>query len=172
MYFNRKTRDVVIYGPAFTYINLDEQHDQGIEIEPSFKISKDLEVKAYYAYVTGKVRSQSNGKDTGYNNLIRKPRHSFGLNIGYQVTKQLYVSTNLYAYGKRDDLFFNLSDFTQQPVILKAYALWNAYAEYGFVKNRLRVFADLRNLTDAKYYEIYGYSAQGFNFSAGVALRL
>lgn len=174
VYFSRNTKDVVIYGPAFTYINLDEQDDKGIEIEPTFRINKDLQIKLYYTYINGQIttRSKSSGKDTSYNNLIRKPRHSLGVNIGYQVTPQFYVSTSVYAYSKRDDLFFDLSTFSQQQVRLKSYILCNAYAEYSFVKNRVRIFADLKNITDTKYYEVYGYSTMGFTVNTGIAFKL
>lgn len=174
VYFRRNTKDVVIYGPAFTYINLDKQDDRGIEIETTVHINKNVHLKIFYTYIDGKVTTTSNntGKDTSYNNLIRKPRHTLGLNIGCQLTKQLYVSSNVYTYGNRDDLFFNTSTFTQQPVKLKAYTLWNAFAEYSLLKNRLRIFTDLKNITNSKYYEVYGYSTLGFNVNAGVGFRL
>lgn len=174
VYYVRNTKDVVIYGPAFTYINLDEQHDNGIEIEPTLRINKDLQVKLYYTYIDGEVttKARSGSKDTSFQNLIRKPRQSFGVTVGFQLSKQCYLSSNMYTYGSRNDVFFNTVTFNQQPVSLKAYTLWNAYAEYAFAKNKLKIFADLKNILDTNYDEVYGYSTMGFNMNAGLTFRL
>jgi vitamin B12 transporter len=57
-------------------------------------------------------------------------------------------------------------------VDLGAYALWNAYAEYKLLNNRIRIFADLKNITNTKFQEIYGYGTLGTNITAGLAVRL
>jgi vitamin B12 transporter len=173
VYFQRHTEDMIIYGPAFSYINLDEQDDHGIEIEPTIQVNNDLQVKLYYSYVDGELTTKTGGgKDTSFNNLIRRPKHSFGATINYQVTKQFFISTNIYTYGKRGDLFFDMSTYEQLPVTLKAYTLWNAYAQYSLLNDRLRVFVDVKNITGAKYQEVYGYSTQKFNAAAGLSVRL
>lgn len=173
VYFNRHSKDVIVYGPAFKLINLDKQDDQGIEVEPTIHINKNLQIKLFYTYIKGEVttKTATPGKDTTYDNLLRRPKHSFGATIGYQVTKNLYVSTNVYSYSKRDDLYFD-DNFMQHPVELGSYALWNAYAEYKLAANRVRIFADVKNITDAKYYEVYGYTTAGTTMNAGVAIRL
>lgn len=172
VYFHRNTKNVIIYGPAFSYINLDRQKDHGIEIEPTIQVNKQLQLKLYYAFVDGEVTTKAGAKDTTYFNLLRRPKHSFGLTANYQVTKKFFVSTNLYNYGKRTDAFFNMATFTSDPVTLDSYLLWNLYAEYAFIPNRLKVFADAKNLLDKDYYEIYGYSTQGFNVTAGFRFKL
>lgn len=174
VYFNRQSKDVIIYGPGFKLINLDKQDDFGIEVEPTINITKDLQLKLYYTFIDGEVTTATGtpGKDTSYNNLIRRPKHSFGATIGYQVTKNLYVSTNVYNYSKRDDVYFDPATFEQSTVKLGAYFLWNAYAEYRLAGNRVRLFADVKNITDAKYQEVYGYGTAGTNINAGVAVRL
>jgi len=50
--------------------------------------------------------------------------------------------------------------------------LWNAYAQYSFFKDRLRLFVDAKNITGAKYQEVYGYSSQKFNITAGFSFKL
>jgi vitamin B12 transporter len=173
VYFQRHTKDMIIYGPAFSYLNLDEQDDHGIEIEPTIQINNDLQVKLYYTYLDGELTTKTGGgKDTSFNNLIRRPKHSFGATVNYQVTKNFFISTNIYSYGKRDDLFFDMNTFSQQPVTLKAYMLWNAYAQYSMLNNRLRLFVDVKNITGSKYEEVYGYSTQKFNATAGLAVKL
>jgi vitamin B12 transporter len=172
VYFNRNTKNVIIYGPSFSYLNLNKQEDHGFEIEPTIRATKSLQLKLYYSFVDGEVTTTTGGKDTTYFNLIRRPKHSFGLTANYQVTKHFFVSTNLYNYGKRTDSFFDLSTFTTKPVSLESYLLWNVYAEYSFLSNRLKLFADGKNLLDKNYYEVYGYSTQGITVTGGVRFQL
>lgn len=168
VYFNRKIKNVIIYGPNFYMINLDKQNDHGVEIEPVLYIGKKVTIKMFYAFTDGKVTTQHNGKDSTYFNLIRRPKHSFGANIGYQVTPNFFVSTQISNYSKRSDLFFNMSTYTQEPVTLSAYTLWNAYTEYAFSKKHLRLFIDLKNITGTKFTEVYGYSTMRFNITGGI----
>jgi vitamin B12 transporter len=107
-------------------------------------------------------------------NLIRRPKHTINLFAGYQLTKNLFISSSLHSFSERKDLYYNPSNFyTAEPKTLKAYALWNAYAEYSLEHNKLKLFVDAKNLTDKKdYYEVYGYNVQGLNVNGGVRLAL
>ncbi len=172
VYFSRHTKNVIIYGPANKFLNLDKQKDQGVEIEPTLRITEQLQVNLYYAFTEGEVTTSKAGKDTSYFNLLRRPKHSFGINAGYQVTPRLFVSTGVYNYGKRTDVFFDMTTFKQVPTTLKSYALWNAYVEYAVLKNNLKLFVDLKNITGAKYEEVYGYGTQGFNITGGLSFKL
>lgn len=172
VYFNRNTKNVIIYGPAFSYINLDQQKDHGFEIEPTLQVNKNLQLKLFYAFVDGEVTTSNNGKDTSYFNLLRRPKHSLGLTANYQLAKKLFVSTNLYNYGKRTDMFYNNATFMSSAVDLKSYLLWNLYAEYAFVPNRLKLFVDVKNILDKKYYEVYGYGTQGATLTGGIQFKL
>jgi vitamin B12 transporter len=53
-------------------------------------------------------------------------------------------------------------------VVLDSYILLDVYAEYAFCKNKLKVFADLRNISDSKYSETAGFNTLGFNGYGGV----
>lgn len=170
--FDRKVKDAIVYGPAFININLDKQHDKGFELEPTFNVNSSLTIRAFYAFVDGKVTTKSGAKDTTFFNLIRRPKHSVGINIGYQLTKDLYVSTNLKTFSKRTDLFFDPVTYQQSPVELKSYFLWDAYAEYKFLNGRIKFFADAKNITNSKYAEIYGYNTLGFNINTGLGFKL
>lgn len=172
VYFSREIENVIIYGPTYQMINLDKQKDHGFEIEPTLYINKALTIKLFYAYVDGEVTTQNNGKDSTYSNLIRRPKHSFGANIGYQVTPRFFISTQINNYSKRSDLFYDMSTYSQKPVTLTAYTLWNAYTEYAFVENRIKLFADVKNITNTRFNEIYGYSATRFNITGGLRIAL
>ena len=110
------------------------------------------------------LNTKQNGKDTTYFNLLRRPKNTFNFFVGSQLTKALYVNVQLNLIGERKDFDF----FNYQPVTLQPYQLLNFYAEYALAKSRLKVFADLRNILDKDYSDIYGYNTAGFNAYGGI----
>ena len=172
--FNRIVNDVIINTSATNYIyeNVDKQHDYGVEFEANYT-SQKLQLNASYAYIDGKLTDKSSGKDSAYYNLIRRPKNAVKLSAGYNLTPSLYVSTSLQITGKRTDTYFDPSTFTSSEVDLKEYSLWNAYAQYNFLKNNLNVFVDVKNIANkTNYYEVYGYNVQGFTLTAGIHFKL
>ena len=158
--FKRKMTDAIIYGPN-GYINQDKQNDMGLEIEPSFKWNK-ITFNAFYAYVEGK---QTSGAKTSYI-LLRRPKNTLGATLGYQATPQLFFNVNYKYTGQRVD-----NDFSTYPAVSKvltAYNLFNLYSEYGFYHKKVKVFVDLKNLSNQKYTEIIGYNSIGFNVTTGI----
>jgi len=171
--FARKVNDVIFffYNPlTFTsqYINQDKQKDHGLELEATYKITTHATLKAFYTYTTGEITTRQAGKDTTYNNLLRRPKSIVGINLGTQVNKNFFISTNIMSVGKRQDAYFDNTTFATVYTTLKSYVLWDIYAEYGFIKNKLKLFADLRNITDSKYTEISGFNTLGFNGYGGI----
>ena len=163
--FNRNIKNVIIYG-FNGYENRDKQHDYGAELEVRYSIKK-VTITANYAYVDGEITQKLPGKDTTYYNLIRRPKHNLHLSASYRVTESFFISSSLQVTGKRQDNDY--SSFVPVQVNLKSYALLNLYAEYDLLKNRASLFLDAKNLTDQKdYYEVYGYSVQGFNLNGGI----
>jgi vitamin B12 transporter len=171
VYFNRHNRDVIIY--TSKYENYDKQDDYGFEFEPTIQFNKKLKLTAYYSFLNGEVTTKgAGGKDTSYFNLLRRPKHSFGATLSYQITPSFFVSTNAYNYGKRTDIDFGIWPAPAKEVILKSYLLWSIHAEYSLVKNKLVVFADGKNLLNTNYVEVLGYSTPGINFMGGIRFNL
>lgn len=175
VYFKRDIKNVIAFyfNPGTFqsfYINQDEQNDFGVETELSFQILPSLQVKAQYAYVDGTVQTvDAFGKDTSYFNLLRRPKHSYGLNINWQANARLIVSASLQGFGKRSDLDFFA--FPSSEVELKAYQLINFYAAYS-VSTGITVFADLRNIANTRFTEVLGYNTQGFAMNGGLRIKL
>jgi vitamin B12 transporter len=172
MYFRRNVKNVIFFFTntstfASQFINQDRQKDGGVELEITYRINQ-LNVKAFYTYVNGNITTTTNGKDTSFNNLLRRPKHSLGFNAGYSITPKLYTSVNIQHFGKRNDAFFNTQTFGIVNKELKSYTLVDVYAEYRFLNNRLNVFADARNILNKNYEEAVGFSTMGFNLFGGV----
>jgi vitamin B12 transporter len=173
-YFDRDIEHVIIYEYPRGYVNRDRQEDHGVEIEFQYAPDKRWSLKTAYAFVDGEITQKVAGKDTSFHNLIRRPKHTINLFAGYQVTKDLFVSTSVQHFSKRNDIFYNPANFySAEPKVLSAYLLWNAYAEYKLLKNDLVIFADAKNLTNKRNYEeVYGYNVQGFTFNGGIRFKL
>lgn len=172
VYFRRTIENVMVYGPSFQLINLNKQKDHGFEVESTFYINEKLKLKLFYAFVDGEVTTQQNGKDSTYSNLIRRPKHSVGINAEWQLTPAFFVSTQINTYGKRSDLYYDMSTFSQQSTELGAYTLWNAHASYAMARQRIKWYVDVRNIGNAKFTEVYGYGTQGFNITGGVRIKI
>jgi len=175
-YFNRQIKDAIAFFFNTTtfrsyYINQDEQNDHGFEVDGKLNLSDKIQLKALYSYVDGEITTKQGGKDTTYFNLLRRPKHTFNLFVGSRVTKAFYVSAQLNAVGSRQDVYFDPVTFQRSDLTLRPYTLLNLYAEYGFSNNRIKLFADLRNLTDEKYVDIYGYNTARFNAYGGIRFR-
>ena len=170
--FNRNITDVIVYAYPAGYTNMDKQHDYGAEAEISYNIKK-LQLNASYAYIDGKITDKSTGKDSSYYNLIRRPKNAVKIFAGYNITPSLFISTSIQLTGKRTDTYFDPSTFASSQVDLTAYTLWNAYAQYSFLKNNISIFVDVKNIANKKnYYEVYGYSVQGTTVNAGLHFKL
>ena len=168
--FTRSIKDVIVYAYP-TNLNLDKQNDQGLELESTFAVSAKLNIKGFYSFVDGNVKTQVLGKDTTFHNLFRRPKHMVGINLGYQMNPQTYVSLNTKFFGQRSDLYFDMETFTNQSVSLQAYTLLDFYAEYRLKKMKATFFADIKNILNTDYQEVYGYSTMGLNINTGINVR-
>ncbi|MGB3005555.1 MAG: TonB-dependent receptor, partial [Chitinophagaceae bacterium] len=171
--FNRKVKDIIFFFYNTTtyssqYINQDKQKDYGFELEANFKINGNTNFKAFYTYTTGEITTKIAGKDTTYNNLLRRPESIFGVNLSGKVGKHLLVSCNIINTGKREDAYFENTNYATVYTTLESYILCDIYAEYSFTNSKLKIFTDLRNVTNSKYSEIVGFNTTGFTGYGGV----
>lgn len=164
-YFNRRIENVIAYTTG--YVNWNKVDDQGVEVEAFYKADK-FTLTGFYAYVEGEVTTPvGQGSETKPNDLLRRPKHSVGLNVGCQASGKLFASLNFKTFGQRNDLFFDFTTFTSNAVVLDAYQLLDVYVEYGIVNGRVKMFGNFRNLLNQEYYEVYGYNTQRFTIMLG-----
>lgn len=155
--FKRDLTDAIVYTTG--YINQGNQKYKGFEVEPAAKFSV-FNINGYYAFVEG------NTGTTDF--LIRRPKHTFGINAGAQATGNLYASVNFRYFGRRFDTNF-ISYLNEE---MPSYYLLNAYVEYALAKKRVKLFFDAKNILNKKYTEIIGYNTPGFNFNTGVSFNI
>ncbi len=174
--FYRKTTDAIVYtfNPTVfqsKYLNASKQINNGIEAELSY--AKNIySISANYTYTNGKTTSLYDGtgsplgKDTSYYNLYRIPKHAFNLTAGIRFSKDFFVSTHFRSISKREEFIYGSS-----PETIDGYAIVDLYGEYKLGK-AIRIFVDLKNITNKVYFDIPGYNARKFNFITGLSFQL
>lgn len=177
VYFNRDEKNSIDFNSVTNkYFNYSRQKDHGLEVELNVTTDKFF-VNGNYTYVTGQVTSQNvaydpitylpvNKGDTTYNNLFRIPQSTINLTAGFTPVERLTVSASLKYVGKRQEPVYG-----DKPIDMSSYTTVGLYGEYK-LQSRIKIFADLKNLFDTKYYEVYGYNTRGFNFMAGLNIKL
>mgnify|MGYP001550110856 CR=1 FL=1 len=174
--FYRNTKNAILYSyDPFTfaslYINASKQENYGTELEATYKTDK-WNLNLNYTYTGGKTRSAYDGtgapigKDSSYYNLYRIPKNTFNLNVGWQTSQDFFISTQLHAVGKRDEYIYGTA-----PEILKSYLTIDLYSEYKLDK-RFKLFLNLKNVTNKKYFDFLGYNSARFNLNAGINFSL
>jgi len=169
-YFSRDIKDNIVFysagAPTYAnyYVNADKQKDKGLELETSIVFGK-VTLNANYVNLDGKVETKAGLKDTSFFNLYRRPRQTVNLNVGIELCKNWNMNIGVQSIGKRYEAVY-----ASAPIEMPAYYVWNLYSTYCITKN-IKAFVDLKNITDEKYSEVYGYNSRRFNFMAGVNLN-
>ena len=172
VYFNRDIKNVFAFytNPvtfSSNYINADKQKDHGIEAEAFVKVCDQISLSANYAFVDGKIYTKDFlGKDTVYHNLSKRPKNTFNFNVNYQPSEVV----NLSAHFKTVSNFYEEQYFAT-PYQLKGYYILDLYGEYRFNK-KFKIFADLQNVTDQRYFDITGFNTKKINLNAGININL
>ncbi|HLZ86233.1 MAG TPA: TonB-dependent receptor, partial [Puia sp.] len=171
LYFRRHTKDNIIFYTDANYnsyyINLDKQDDHGFEVEGRYTYGP-WTFTGNYTYTTGKVTTPVGGKDTTYNNLYQRPKSLVNASIGLQPMKGLFLSIALRTAGRRISSIYGGPRAQADGF---AYYTLNGYAEYR-VCRLLKLFADVKNITGQRYFDIPGYTSFGLNFMAGISVHL
>jgi vitamin B12 transporter len=166
--FTRNIRDLIFYAYPDGYINQSKQLDKGIDVEGSWRFNEKVRLKLFYSFVDGKTKQNSTEIQKV---LYRIPKHSVGLNFAVSPTPNWTASINYKLTGNRKDLFYNSNTFMNEEVDLDAYHLLDFYTDYSFLKGKLKVFVDAKNILNQKYYEVYGYSPLPASVSVGANIR-
>lgn len=158
LFFSRKINDLIITSPAFSLINSGDEVTNGIELNTGLILNEFLRVNGYYTYTNFEVIA------------YRRPDHAFGIGATFTPATNWTVTLQNDYLGERKDIRFN-PDFTSTDVELEAYLITNLYAEYRIQDKNVTLFADIKNLFDVDYTEVYGFNTLGFNAKAGVRFQ-
>jgi vitamin B12 transporter len=171
--FQRVIKDVVIYDFTLGYQNRDELEDIGVELTGSGKISPRLSLNGNLSYVKGNLsQPDGNGGTTESDDFFRRPRATGMFGLTYSGKAPFLVRLSAHYTGERPDIYFD-ENFASFEVELEPYLIVNAYAEYRLLKREnLRLFADVKNLTNADFVEVTGFGVLGTTIRLGASIKL
>lgn len=156
LYFNRNEENTIIYTTVYENATTDAAVD-GFEIEAQVDLVEDLTISGNYTFTELKDGVR-----------LRIPKHKANASIGYDICENTFASLNYQYVGERTDT--NFSTFTNEN--LSAFSLVDLYFSHKFLKNKLKVFANITNVFNEDYFEILGYTTKGRNVSLGMNLNL
>lgn len=164
IYFNRKETnfiDFVDLGDfVFQYKNVDKSFTaSGIEFTANYKFNKNLKVSTNATY----TRVEDNLK-------LRIPEMKVNAKLEYQFSSKTFMSLSYQFNDEREDAFFNNTTFESETVTLKSYSLLDFYLSHKIIYNKLTLFANVTNILNENYQELYGYTTKGRNVSIGFSL--
>ena len=165
--FKRDIQDLIVFytNPsnfASQYINRDQQHDYGFELETHFKFSAKTDWVFNATYVNG----EGENKAVKTKNLYRRPNLVINTVFNWQPTEKLNIMPSLRYIGTRLK-----GTYDAGPAEMPAYTTLDLYLGYG-VTHRTKCFIDLRNLTNQEYFDVVGYNSKRFNLMAGLTIGL
>ena len=144
------------------YINRDQHHDYGFELESTIGFTKRISLINNLTYVDG------DGENAGVktNNLYRRPNFAFSSIFTAELAKGFTVMPSFRFVGNRLKGMYDAG-----PAKMPSYYTIDFYLGYTISKN-CRAFVDLRNITNQEYFDIVGYNSKRFNMMAGVTVGL
>ena len=165
--FKRDINNLIIFYTApFTYvsqyINRDQQHDYGFEVESTIQLASFGRWSNNFSFVDG----QGNQNNVKTDNLYRRPKFTFNSALTLQPCASLTIIPSFKYVGARLKGPYDAGT-AEQP----HYYTIDLYTGYAISK-AARIFIDLRNITDQQYFDIVGYNSKRFNMMAGVSFKL
>jgi len=166
VYFTRNEKnfvDFVTVDPdlfIFQYQNIVDEFDaSGVEVEVYKKIGKHFNLSANYTNTQADDRF-----------ALRIPEHKANASLGYSPNVKTHLGISYQYNGERDDSFFNPTTFEAESVVLESYGLIDLSGSYA-ISSHVTVFANISNLLDEEYEELYRFQTRGRNVRGGFRLN-
>ena len=161
VYFENNFTNMIDF--ASTYDNVGKARTQGVETSVKWRPCDKVELSANYTF----LRSRD---EQTHDDLIRRPRHKFSVDVSYKATKKLRLNAGVGFVGGRDDLFFDSATFATRRVRLAKYAVWRFGAEYDLCEN-VMLFGNVNNAFNEQYEDVYGYGTPGCSVYGGAKIK-
>lgn len=166
VYFTRDEKNFIDFvdlgGFVYQYQNqATEFTASGIELTAKYRFSKSLSIGTNATYT--KVDEDLS---------LRVPELKVNGNLNFQVGEATFMSVTYQYNDERRDSVFNNDTFKNDDLTLRSYSLLDFYISHKIVKNKMTLFANVTNLFNEQYEELYGYSTRGRNVSLGFNITL
>jgi len=160
-----------------SWFNIAAARTKGFELALQTQPLEGLTARAAYTYLT-ELKVLDDGGLVSINiisgqNLLRRPRQTFSLDLGY-IWDRLETHLNGLYVGPRADRRPDPNPpYYARRLTNGGYFICNLAASYDILRNwnnvkKVQVMARVNNLFDKHYNEIFGYSSPRFNIIGGL----
>ncbi|MBC9794816.1 TonB-dependent receptor plug domain-containing protein [Sinomicrobium weinanense] len=150
LYFNRKEKDYIFYGPE-GYVNVNEDFNvNGVEAEISIKPLDFMQLDANYTFTEKKDEL-----------LLRIPKHKINATAGFTLCPTTFASV---SYQYMDDRL------DAGNVEMDSFSIFDVYLSHSILKDKMKLFANVSNIFNEDYVELVGYTTRGRNVRVGFSL--
>jgi len=150
-YYKTEVDDLISteFLPSFdsTTINHDKVDLKGLETSLLIAATTDIDVNLSYTY--------THTRDENDQELLRRPKNKASIDIAFQATKKMTLSTSALYTGSRKDV-----DGFGQRIDMGGYTIFNVAVNYELT-DTVRIFTRIDNLGNKTYEPAYGYQALG-----------
>ena len=166
VYFNRKEHNFIDFVDlgnfVYQYKNVETDFTaRGVELTTSYRFSEHISLNANATYT--RVEEDLN---------LRIPKFKANASVDYQICEATFFSLAYQFNDDRKDVVFNSSTFVNENVTLKSYSLLDAYLSHDILGGKMKLFANVTNILNEDYEELFGYSTKGRNVTVGFNLKL
>jgi vitamin B12 transporter len=166
-YFNNKFKNLFGSDINFRTININKAEANGIELYADAIINSTFDLNANYTYTNSVDKSP--GIEENLSSIIRRPKHKGSLKLNYNFLGTANAGLSVNYIGNKYDRDFSF--FPAKKVKLANYTLFDLSASYRLT-NYLQVYGIVKNLTDKRYEDIYGYGTLGRTAYLGIKLNI
>ena len=166
-YFKTEFKDLFGTDNDFKTININSAESKGVEFYLTTKPVNNISVSLNYTLTETKDNS-AGSIDYGHE-LLRRPKHKFGMSLDYGFLKNANAGIQVIYVGQREDKDFSF--YPAKRVELGGYTIVNLSASYGLT-NTFELYGRIDNLFDKYYEDILGFATPGLSAYGGIKLNL
>jgi vitamin B12 transporter len=162
-YFSNEFEQMIDFDSVnWKYVNIGAARTSGLELSAVAHVGSAWTLSAGYTFTA--AEDISSGED-----LLRRAKHKANVSASCRFGKKADANLDMQYVGRRQDMDY--SAWPAARVTLDDYLLVNLALGYE-LNGRIRLFAAIRNLGNAKYEEVLGYGTPGITASAGINYSL
>lgn len=161
-YFHNDFSDLINFDFLTSkFQNISSVETSGIETEISLFLSSKLNTGLTYTYL--ETEDETTGKE-----LLRRPMHTYGLNVSWYPTEKYTIRMDLTYVGERRDTDFR--SFPFKDVTLDGYTKVDLSMHYK-IHPSCELFGRVENLLDSEYEEVLGFQTARISGYGGLKVE-
>jgi len=166
VYFNRNEENFIDFvdtgGFVFQYRNIDQSFNaNGLEFVANVSALKNLNINTNVTYT---VVNENLG--------LRIPELKINARLDYQLCDKTTLGLSYQFNDDRNDVFFDNTTFESVTVNLEPFIITDFYVSHKILKDKMTVVANVTNIFNEEYQELFGFETRGRGFNLGFNLNL